>query len=612
MLSLLRLLPGVSRGLTATLALTTLVGAVLPTVFVLVTGRLVGTLPEAVAEGWDGPAGGRLVMLLLVAAAVLAVAAVVNEVQAVAGRMLGHRVQGDLRRRVMEAALAPAGIEHLEHPDFARRFGLARNLMPAGFEPFAAVWALWPVLAGFLTPLVSLVLVATYSLPVAAVVLTTWAAAQWLALRMFFDMTAAFTEPGVDLRRAEYFRNLGVGPDIAKETRVFGLVRWLERSFAGAWEAGMRVVRARRRGHGRALLAWGALEAIGLGAGLAFAVTAGVRGSLDLGDVTVMAGAVFSAMSLRVSDQHLALAYGAAAVPAMLEVEPLARGPRFAVGGRRPAAGMPARDIRFEAVSFSYPGADRLVLRDLDLEIPSGQRLAVVGLNGAGKTTLVKLLCGFYPPTAGRILIDGADLEEIDPRAWQRRLSVLFQDFVRYQLTAAENVAVGAGRLEAQQAEVVGAARRAGAEAFVETLPHGWETTLAAAYDGGVDLSGGQWQRIALARALLAAERGARVLVLDEPAANLDVRGEAELYERFLELTAPGRADSGPLTTILISHRFSTVRQADRIVVLDEGRVVEDGSHDELLDLGGRYAAMFRAQATRFDPSTEQGEPVDA
>jgi ATP-binding cassette, subfamily B, bacterial len=229
------------------------------------------------------------------------------------------------------------------------------------------------------------------------------------------------------------------------------------------------------------------------------------------------------------------------------------------------------------------------------LEPPAGRSLAVVGANGAGKTTLVKLLCGLYEPTAGRIEVDGQDLAEIDPMAWQERLAAIFQDFSRYALTARENVTLGA---PLDDAALQRAATRAGALPVIDRLPNGWETVLSRQFTGGDDLSGGQWQRVALVRALYAVERGARVLVLDEPAANLDVRAEAELYDRFLDLTAG-------LTTIVISHRFSTVRRADRIVVLDGGRIAESGSHDELLALGGRYAHMFRLQADRF-----AGEPV--
>ena len=195
-------------------------------------------------------------------------------------------------------------------------------------------------------------------------------------------------------------------------------------------------------------------------------------------------------------------------------------------------------------------------------------------------------------------MVDGVDLGALDAEAWRGRVAAIFQDFARYHLSVRENVAIGASLLAGNMEKLRTAARKAGALDVIESLPYGWDTVLSREYEGGVDLSGGQWQRIALARALFAVEGGARLLILDEPTANLDVRAEAELYDRFLEITAG-------LTTVLISHRFSTVRRADRIVVLEAGGVVEEGSHDELMAEGGRYTAMFRVQAERFAEGTE-------
>ena len=257
------------------------------------------------------------------------------------------------------------------------------------------------------------------------------------------------------------------------------------------------------------------------------------------------------------------------------------------------AADLPAQAIRFEGVRFRYAGRGDDALAGLDLEIPAGRSLAIVGDNGAGKTTLVKLLVRLYDPDEGRITIDGRDLRIIDPLSWRQRVAAVFQDFVQYELSAADNVGFGAPQRQDNRVALRRAADRAGALAVIESLPRGWETILSPRYEGGVDLSGGQWQQIALARALFAVEAGARVLILDEPTAALDVRAEAELFDRFLSITQG-------LTTILVSHRFSTVRRADRIVVLDGGRVVEQGTHDELVAAGGRYAHMFLLQAGRF------------
>ncbi|HKO24729.1 MAG TPA: ATP-binding cassette domain-containing protein, partial [Chloroflexota bacterium] len=255
--------------------------------------------------------------------------------------------------------------------------------------------------------------------------------------------------------------------------------------------------------------------------------------------------------------------------------------------------------ICFEGVRFRYPGQGTDALAGLDLAIPAGRSLAVVGANGAGKTTLVKLLCRLYDPTDGRITVDSLDLRHVEARAWQRQVAAIFQDFAQYHLSARDNVGLGAPELAGDLERLRAAARKAGALELVESLPHGWDTVLSRQYTGGVDLSGGEWQRIALARALFAVEGGARVLILDEPTASLDVRAEADLYDRFLDITAG-------LTTILISHRFSTVRRADHICVLADGHVVEQGTHDELMGLGGRYARMFALQAARFTDETEE------
>ena len=247
---------------------------------------------------------------------------------------------------------------------------------------------------------------------------------------------------------------------------------------------------------------------------------------------------------------------------------------------------------------FRYPGADRDVFEGLDLVLPAGRSTAVVGINGAGKTTLVKLLARLHDPVAGRILVDGVDLARLRPAQWQRQVAVVFQDFAHYPLSFAENIGLGAPGFADDAEGLTAAAARAGALGTLTSLENGWQTVLSRHYQGGVDLSGGQWQRIALARALFAVRHGARILVLDEPTAWLDARGEADFFDRFLDITAG-------TTTVIISHRFSTVRRADHICVLDGGRVLEEGSHESLLAAGNRYAQLFGLQAARFSEAAE-------
>jgi ABC-type multidrug transport system fused ATPase/permease subunit len=289
-----------------------------------------------------------------------------------------------------------------------------------------------------------------------------------------------------------------------------------------------------------------------------------------------------------------AAAPAAAVLRLQQDMEPAGALPR----GHRPAAHAPAREIRFRDVTFGYPAGDP-VLDHLDLAIPAGSSLAIVGQNGAGKTTLAKLLCRLYDPQRGAIEIDGVDLREMDLGAWRARVTAVFQDFVRFELPLRDNVAPAG----APDDVIVEALRDAGAADLAALA-----TTLARGYEGGTDLSGGQWQRVALARAMCAVRMGAGVVLLDEPTAQLDVRGEAEIFDRILAATRH-------TTTILISHRFSTVRHADRICVLEGGRVVELGTHDELMAARGRYQTMFDLQASRFgseDPeSTGEGDGVD-
>ncbi|WP_327303576.1 ABC transporter ATP-binding protein [Streptomyces sp. NBC_01298] len=267
-------------------------------------------------------------------------------------------------------------------------------------------------------------------------------------------------------------------------------------------------------------------------------------------------------------------------------------------------AGLPAT-VRFEGVTFTYPGGSRPVLHGLDLEIRPGELLAIVGLNGAGKSTLIKLLAGLYTPSGGRITADGRNIEELGIDDWRSRLSIVFQDFVRYHLSAADNVSLGQARKAPDPVALEGAAREAGLDAVLSRLPNGWDTPLARVRTGGVDLSGGQWQQVVLARALYAVWSGARLLVLDEPTAHLDVRTEFDVFNRLAERR-------GSTSVVLISHRLSTVRMADRIVLLDGGRITESGTHDDLMALDGKYAEMFAIQAERFNRGyqdrVEEGE----
>jgi ABC-type multidrug transport system fused ATPase/permease subunit len=280
--------------------------------------------------------------------------------------------------------------------------------------------------------------------------------------------------------------------------------------------------------------------------------------------------------------------------PELAPARSTAPGPAPVVAGAPPL-------VRFEDVRFTYPGTERTVLDGLQLEIKSGELLAIVGLNGAGKSTLIKLLSGLYEPTGGRITADGVPIDAAGWENWRARLSVVFQDFNRYELPALDNIALGYAHAPADPARAEQAAARTDFEQVLERLPKGWQTPLSRNRSGGVDLSGGQWKQVVLTRALYAVQSGARLLVLDEPTAHLDVRTEFEVFHRLAE-------QRGDTSVVLISHRLSTVRLADRIVLLEGGVITENGSHDELMALGGAYAKLFLLQGERFQSQRDDAE----
>ena len=394
-----------------------------------------------------------------------------------------------------------------------------------------------------------------------------------------------------DRRLVDYLRQLGASMETAKEVKLFGLTEWLCAQFARVSD---RLIGETRRLATRRA-AWGAgFAALGtLAYYLAYAVIVArtVTGAFSIGDLTFLAG---SFLRLRGLIEGLLLGLSQIAgqtqylddLFSFYETEPTIRSPARPVPIPEPIA----EGIVFEGVGFRYPGGGAWAVRDLSFTLRAGEVIALVGENGAGKTTIVKLLTRLYDPTEGRILLDGRPLLDYDLDGLRARIGAIFQDFVRFDLTAGENVAVGRIEAGGDVARIRAAAARSLADTVIEGLPEGYAQTLGRRFEGGVDLSGGEWQKIALGRAYM---REAEVLILDEPTAALDARAEFEVFQRFRDL-AHGR------TAVLISHRFSTVRMADRILVLAGGRVIESGDHATLLSQGGRYAELFELQAAGY------------
>ena len=602
LLPALRALGACDPGLTLLVGALSIAAGLLPAIFALLTGALVGALPHATGSGIGSAGGHRALAALLAIGALLLGGNLLAAAQRVAASHLAARFTRDMKARALAAMARPTGIAHLEDPALREKLTLVLDGMR--WDAGELVTGGVVVLTRFAQGLAAAVLVATFhwwaALLLASVWLGAWASAVRVITGGLFDQLAA-------LRRSWYLRDVAMRPREAKEVRLFGLHPWLLERYTAVWRAATTTLWQAGHNDRRAAAIW--LVVVTAAHALIFVVVARAAAShLAVGSVAVLVQAILAMAALGEIGAETWVENGLRVIAPVLALEhalaaqgPAPDGPppehsmagSLDGGGGGMAAGLPAQAIRFEGVRFRYAGRGDDALAGLDLEIPAGRSLAIVGDNGAGKTTLVKLLVRLYDPDEGHITVDGRDLRTIDPLSWRQRAAAVFQDFVRYELSAADNVGFGAPRRQHDREALGRAAARAGALDLIESLPKGWETILSPGYEGGVDLSGGQWQRIALARALFAVEAGARVLILDEPTAALDVRAEAELFERFLSITHG-------LTTILVSHRFSTVRRADRIVVLDRGRVVEQGTHDELLVAGGRYAHMFLLQAGRF------------
>jgi ATP-binding cassette subfamily B protein len=392
-------------------------------------------------------------------------------------------------------------------------------------------------------------------------------------------------------RQLDYLRILGGSKEAAKELKLFGLKDFLRERFTFISDRiyDENVTLSRRKLIAGALLS--TVGTMGYYSAYVYVIWRTVAGVLSIGTLTLLAGAIQQASSnieqifstfAGIGDQALFLTD----LLAFFEMKPTIRSKPNATPAPRPIV----RGVEFRNVSFSYPGNPRRVLDQINFSLHTNERLALIGENGQGKTTIVKLITRLYDPTEGQILLDGVDLRDYDLEDLHREIGVIFQDFMRYEMTARENIAIGRIDQIDNLDLVKSAAQKSMADLTIGRLSLGYDQILGRRFEQGVDLSGGEWQKVALARAYL---RDAQLLILDEPTAALDARSEFEVFHRFTELTAGKMA-------LFISHRFSTVRSADRILVLENGRIAEEGTHDQLASLGGRYAEMFEMQASSY------------
>jgi ABC-type multidrug transport system fused ATPase/permease subunit len=548
----------------------------LPALFAIAMGQLVGAVQR-------GTSLTEPLTLVGVAFVLLQILAPIHQV---ISANLGDRTAAWLYDRLTEACVHPPGLGHLEDPKLtadltvARDFDLGMTGPPLSISMDFIASGLVEMIGG----LASVAVLATY---------TWWAplllGGAWLATHYLLRESGVWRDRNTDevrnaQRDADYAYRIAVDAPASKELRLFGLADWVIDRFVSRrtrlHQLQYEATRLRERPVTLSLLIVVAANVIvfwSLGRDV-------LNGQLDLGRVVMFAQVAIGASMIAFGGLNWALDGSSAPVAAVLRLEP-AMAPIGALeNGDRDAGRRPAREIRFRNLTFAYPGGGAPVLDNFDLTVPAGSSLAIVGQNGAGKTTLAKLLCRFYDPQSGGIEVDGVDIRQFEIDSWRSRLTAVFQDFTRFELPLRDNVAPAG----APDNEIHAALVAAGAAKLARL-----DTVLSRGYAGGTDLSGGQWQRVALARALCAVQMGAGVVILDEPTAQLDVRGEAEIFNRILGATRQ-------VTTILISHRFSTVRHADRICVVEHGRVVELGTHDELMARNGRYRTMFDLQAQRF------------
>ncbi len=563
--------------------------AVLPAAQSWVGKMIVDRILQAIDVGADVQAGLELVLpFVIFEFALLLISTLLNSFQSLSNNILRSFLTKYVNTLIIDKSIK-LDLQFYEDPVFYDNMQNARRR--ADSSALAIVSAISQVVQQFIT-LVSLVALLIGFSPWLALVVIVAAIPNFLSNSRFAEMSfRALTHRAPEARLLGYIENLLTSNETVKEIKLFGLGEALKNRYEDLFTQFMEEDTSISRRNTYASLAWGMLSNLAYYGSYIWVIVRTITQAITLGDMTMFLSifrqsqrAVQSLLEnfSRLYENNLYLDN----LLDFLKIEPALKTPED--GKIAPAPIM--EGVRFENVSFKYPGSDKFVLKNVNLFIKPGESIALVGLNGAGKTTLIKLLTRLYDPTEGRITLDGTDLRDFDLKSLHQRFGVIFQDFVRYQFSVKENI--GFGQIEDldNQSRIELAADKGGATEVVNELPEGYDTVLGRRWNRGHELSGGQWQKIALSRAFM---RKAEVLILDEPTSALDAQAEYEIFLRFRELMQ-GRV------AVLISHRFSTVRMADRIVVLSEGRIIELGSHEELMARNQSYAHLFNLQAEGY------------
>jgi ATP-binding cassette subfamily B protein len=567
----------------------TLIGAFLPAGQAWVGKLIVDAVVNAINTHAGGEVGLQSVLPLLVAEFVLLVAqSVNNQARTFAEHILHARMNVSINTRIIRKALE-LDLTYFENAEYYDRLQNARR--EADWRGLQIANGSFFLLQNVLTLLSFGALLFRFS-PLLAIILFLATIPAFIAQSRYAELSfRVLSWRAPEARQLSYLEYLLTDYEAAKEIKLFGLGEPLLGRYANLFWKFLQEDQAIAQGRSLASVGWGLLATLSYYGSYAWIVWRAVGGAITLGDMTLYLGIFRGSQSTFES-----IFYGLSELYEnglfmsnlfkFLELEPQM------VVAAHPAR-VPAqisRGIEFRNVSFKYAGQEHYALHNVNLAIRPGEKIALVGPNGAGKTTLIKLLTRLYDPTEGQILLDGVDLREYDLNELRQRVGVIFQDFVRFHLSAAENVGFGQIERLDDRERIVSSAQKSGAHPLILGLPEGYETTLGRWFSKGRDLSGGEWQKIALARAFM---RDCEVLVLDEPTAALDAENELKVFQQFRELTTDK-------TAVLISHRFSTVRMADRIFVIEDGHVSEEGTHNELLAVGGTYARLFNLQAESY------------